>query len=101
MRKPYTPTTEEIRTAYVLMRSTGRAKVLGDMLAEFDRWLNTERARIRAEVAEEVQEWADRRGVNVGDGDGPWWDGYRQAQREALMDAQDLARHVAREHGTP
>lgn len=43
-----------------------------------------------------LSEFADSRGVNVGDDDSEWWKGYRQAQRECLHDANDAAR-VARD----
>lgn len=37
--------------------------------------------------AHALREFADTRGVNVGDEDDEWWKGYRQAQRECLRDA--------------
>lgn len=47
-------------------------------------------ARARGAV-EALREFADSRGVNVGDEDDEWWSGYRQAQRECLRDAADRA----------
>jgi len=45
--------------------------------------------------AEALREFADTRGVNVGDEDDDWWRGYRQAQRECLQDALKAAARVA------
>lgn len=41
-----------------------------------------------------VREYADSRGVNIGDDDDEWWKGYRNAQRVALHDAQEFKRHA-------
>ena len=50
--------------------------------------------RKRAEDAEGrldvVREWLDSRGVDVGDRDGAYMDGYRAAQRHAIQDAAAL-----------
>ncbi|QIK82415.1 hypothetical protein [Sanguibacter sp. HDW7] len=46
------------------------------------------RATVQAEA---LREFADTRGVNVGDDDDEWWRGYRQAQRECLHDASARA----------
>ena len=59
--------------------------------------LAAQRDRSAAQMAKAralVRDFADSRGVNVGDEDGDWWRGYRQAQREALMDASELAARV-------
>ena len=51
---------------------------------------------LRAEVkrltalVELVREWIDRRGVNVDSRDDDYMDGYRAAQRHALLDAVEL-----------
>lgn len=47
--------------------------------------------------AEALREFADTRGVNVGDEDSYWWDGYRQAQRECLHDALTRSARIERE----
>ena len=48
--------------------------------------------RIKAAARREaLLAFADTRGVNVGDEDTEWWQGYRQAQRECLRDATDAA----------
>ena len=47
-----------------------------------------------AAKAEALREFADSRGVNVGDEDSEWWQGYRQAQRECLHDAVARADRV-------
>lgn len=68
------------------------AKRAGALLAAHD-------AEVRRETAERVLlDFADTRGVNVGDEDGDWWRGYRQAQRECVHDAVAAAR-IAREDG--
>lgn len=51
--------------------------------------------------AEALREFADTRGVNVGDEDSYWWDGYRQAQRECLHDALTRAARIEREGSWP
>ena len=61
--------------------------------------------RARAEQAEaaladlraRVEALTDSRGVNVGDDDSEWWQGYRQAQRECWYDAQALRALVAQQ----
>lgn len=45
-----------------------------------------------------VTKFADERGVNVGDEDSEWWQGYRQAQRECWYDAQALRALLAQQH---
>lgn len=50
----YTPTTGEVRGIYEVARAlhpeaTGGLASPGEVMAEFDRWLNAERARIWAE----------------------------------------------------
>ena len=52
----YTPTTEEVRGIYEVARAlhpeaTGGLASPGEVMAEFDRWLNAERARVRRETA--------------------------------------------------
>lgn len=42
---------------------------------------------MRRTRASALREFADTRGVNVGDEGDEWWSGYRQAQRECLHDA--------------
>lgn len=55
-------------------------------------WLADLLAAERRKGAEEaLREFADSRGVNDGDDDSKWWQGHRQAQRECLRDASDLA----------
>ena len=54
-------------------------------------WLAKVRAEAKVEAVRMVREWADDRGVNVGDEDSDWWRGYRQAQREAVHEAAGLA----------
>lgn len=51
-------------------------------------------ARVQSAKAKELREFADTRGVNVGDEDDEWWRGYRQAQRECLHAAADLADRI-------
>ena len=48
-------------------------------------------AKVVAARREALLAFADTRGVNVGDEDGEWWQGYRQAQRECLHDATKAA----------
>lgn len=45
--------------------------------------------------AEALREFADTLGVDIGDEDGDWWRGYRQAQREALHAAVRRADSLA------
>ena len=60
-----------------------------DALAEeCDGWRHL--ADVRAARIARVREWIDRRGVNVSDRDDDYMDGYRAAQRHALLDAHDL-----------
>lgn len=44
-----------------------------------------------------LRRFADTLGVNVGDEDDEWWQGYRQAQRECLHDASDAADRIEAE----
>jgi hypothetical protein len=44
-----------------------------------------------------LRRFADTRGVQVGDEDDEWWQGYRQAQRECLHDASDAADRIEAE----
>ena len=54
--------------------------------------------RSEAEVkAEALREFADTRGVHVGDEDDEWWRGYRQAQRECLHAAAAAADRIGGE----
>ena len=46
--------------------------------------------RLRSDL-EKVRDWVNRRGVYVGDEGSEWWDGYRQAEREVMLSAHDLA----------
>jgi hypothetical protein len=48
-------------------------------------------------AAQAIREFADTRGVNVGDEDDEWWRGYRQAQRECVHDASDAAARIVRD----
>ena len=53
----YTPTTEEARGIYEVARAlhseaTGGLASPGEVMAEFDRWLNAERARIWEQCAQ-------------------------------------------------
>lgn len=52
---------------------------------------------IRQAKAEALREFADTRGVNVGDEDDEWWSGYRQAQRECLHAAAAAADRIGGE----
>lgn len=47
--------------------------------------------RLAVGCADALREFADSRGVNVGNEDDEWWRGYRQAQRECLHDATNAA----------
>jgi len=52
-------------------------------------------AQVKATArAEALRGFADTRGVNIGDEDSEWWQGYRQAQRECVRDALDHARSL-------
>jgi hypothetical protein len=42
-------------------------------------------------AAKTLRDYADTRGVNIGDEDSDWWQGYRQAQRECFHDARKRA----------
>ena len=63
------------------------AAVLG-LLDDADA-LRAEVKRLTA-LVELVREWIDRRGVNVDSRDDDYMDGYRAAQRHALLDAVEL-----------
>jgi hypothetical protein len=59
--------------------------------AELQRLLDAEAERdALAAKLDAVREWIDKRGVNVSDRDDDYMDGYRAAQRHALLDAHDL-----------
>lgn len=66
--------------------------------------LSTHLAQVLAPLVEQARQegarealrrFADSRGINVGDEDDDYWRGYRQAQRECLRDAIDLAERAA------
>ena len=63
-------------------------EVIESRLAEVPALL-AERDALAAKLAE-VREWIDRRGVNVDDRDDDYMRGYRDAQRHALHDANEL-----------
>ena len=70
------------------------AAIIGD--EPLDQWGERYRAQIGAErdalaaKLDAVREWIDRRGVNVDDRDDDYMRGYRDAQRYALHDANEL-----------
>ena len=66
----------------------GDWEVIESRLAEVPALL-AERDALAAKLAE-VREWIDRRGVNVDDRDDDYMRGYRDAQRHALHDANEL-----------
>ena len=57
---------------------------LADALA-----VRAERDALAAKV-ERVRDWLDHRGVDASDRDGAYMDGYRAAQRHAVIDAAEL-----------
>lgn len=71
-------------------------RCMGDAHAVLDLWPGRSEAEVKAEA---LREFADTRGVNVGDDDDEWWRGYRQAQRECLHDASARADRLAAEGG--
>ena len=75
-------------------RDNARAEVerLTARMESVEAGRETEQTMIRNAVAQlvTVREWIDRRGVDVSDRDGAYWDGYRAAQRHALQDAAEL-----------
>ena len=56
--------------------------------------------RDRETAAKALDEFASTRGVNVGDEDDEWWRGYRQAQRECLLDATRAASALRERRGS-
>ena len=78
--------------SHARIEATNRAGVAEARVAELEATLAARDARFAREAkAEALREFADSRGVNVGDEDDAWWRGYRQAQREALQDATTAA----------
>ena len=82
-------------------RDNARAEVerLTARMESVEAGRETEQAMIRNAVAQlvTVREWLDRRGVDVSDRDGAYWDGYRAAQRHARLDAIELLRALGGE----
>lgn len=98
----YTPTTGEVRDSLVYLNKY-HAKQYGDVdllvvgsetAAQFDRMIS-EVERKAAEKA--LTKFADLLGVNAGDEDSEWWQGYRQGQRNALRMATKAAAAYRRE----
>lgn len=56
MADEYTPTTDKVRAAYLTSRTREVPRKVGDVMAEFDRWLA---AHDRAVKAEALREAAD------------------------------------------
>lgn len=90
-------------TAYVVEQVFAEDDCCEGLLETFDAVERIIAARVAAAVAAErertagiLQQFADTRGVNVGDVDDDWWRGYRQAQRECLHDAAELTARIAR-----
>jgi hypothetical protein len=86
----YTPTTDEVRD-----RASAQAGYTSGMVeamtAEFDRWLAAHDAEVAAKA---LRALADNLGVNVGDDDSEWWQGYRQAQREFVHGVAERADRI-------
>ena len=63
-----------------------------DRLAHMTEARDNARAEVErlAGLLAEVREWIDRRGVNVDDRDDDYMRGYRDAQRHARLDANEL-----------
>ena len=68
------------------------ADTLADRLAHMTEARDNARAEVERLAAklDAVREWIDRRGVNVDDRDDDYMRGYRDAQRHALHDANEL-----------
>lgn len=50
----YTPTIGEIRALYVRETARGESRNLGELIAEFDRWLAAHDSKVRAEEREKA-----------------------------------------------
>ena len=74
---------------YIAAASPDVVLALLDRLAHMTEARDNARAEVERLVAA-VREWADRRGVNVGDRDDDYMRGYRDAQRHAVQDAAEL-----------
>ena len=78
-------------------RGLARALAAANLLASPVQEPGRSEGEIKAEA---LREFADTRGVNIGDEDDDWWRGYRQAQRECLQDALKAADQVAGTEGS-